>query len=603
MQANIQTQKSDADPSEDPGVAAPSQNSGGDVPTPRPDSGTRAGALAGADAIPKNSRPAQRMKMQAPKPDFKKKKLNFIQIGLGTNCTFVHNLAGDESDYNNALAFFFEPSTEKELEHVLGISVEPVARLVENIRPIASRMPGVQLVQAAMGECDQSGAEMKGLSEELRESIVKQAPPNKQHQLIRDLEYLRNMSCLDSVHPFFPRCLNQIESDYGIKFDIECIETVDVWSWEKLVMEYNFVGCEVMLLDAEGCDTKILRSLISFCHDHPDHWPDMIQFETMGHCDSIEGFGAEKATLDSLEREGYTHVAVSDHNSYVMRTSLLEKERRFQDWIYKWRCQTCYTKWCLPYLSNHMGTYCKTCFDELVANGECFSLKILGGFQPDDLNDFITAWNIDRCAAWKLRQQPVEVQRHIASLDFARAHNVSAVVVSLCSEDCSSGDGKEHGEYDQRIWDGSGGWAEQEGWTERGWTEQHWTKNGWHRDEDAMTWQSRGKTKYHSITLSRTWRQSVTAAKQSSEIEKIDNSVTAAKQSRATGSRGVIKEPLPAGFVQKIDTSVTAAKQSRAAGSRGVISEGQNRLETKDRQDRLETGDRRTERQDLLHDA
>ena len=106
---------------------------------------------------------------QASKLDFKKNKLNFIQIGLGTNCTFVHNLAGDKSDYNNALAFFFEPSTEKRLEHVLGISVEPVARLVENIWPIASKMPGVQLVQAAMGECDQSGAEMKGLSEEVRE--------------------------------------------------------------------------------------------------------------------------------------------------------------------------------------------------------------------------------------------------------------------------------------------------------------------------------------------------------------------------------------------------------------------------------------------------
>ena len=376
---------------------------------------------------------------QASKLDFKKKKLNFIQIGLGTNCTFVHNLAGDKSDYNNALAFFFEPSTEKRLEHVLGISVEPVARLVENIWPIASKMPGVQLVQAAMGECDQSGAEMKGLSEEVRELSVKQVHPDKRHQLTRDLEYLQNMSCLNSVHPFFPRCLNQIESDYGIKCDIECIETVDVWSWEKLVIEYNFVGCEVMLLDAEGCDTKILRSLISFCHDHPNHWPDMIQFETMGHCDSIEGDGAEKATFDSLQREGYTHVALSDHNSYVVRTSLLEKKGRLQNWIYEWHCQTCYTKWRLPYLSNHMGTYCKTCFDELVANGECFSLKISGGLQPDDLE------------------------------------------LSL------------HGEDDQRVWDGSGGWADKESWTERG-----WTKNGW---------QSRGKTKYYSTTRSRTSRQ------------------------------------------------------------------------------------------------
>ena len=140
------------------------------------------------------------------------------------------------------------------------------------------------------------------------------------------LEYLQNMSCLGRVHPDCPWYIQAIEKHYGITLGIECIQIVDVWSWQKLVTEYNFRGCEVMLLDAEGCDTKILRSLISFCHDHPDHWPDMIQFETMGHCDSIEGDGAEKATLDSLQREGYTHVALSDHNSYVVRTSLLEKK-------------------------------------------------------------------------------------------------------------------------------------------------------------------------------------------------------------------------------------------------------------------------------------
>ena len=49
--------------------------------------------------------------------------------------------------------------------------------------------------------------------------------------------------------------------------------------------------------------------------------------------------------------------------------------------------------------------------------------------------------------------------------------------------------------------------------------------------------------------------------------KKIDNSVTAAKQSRATGSRGVIEEPLPAGFVQKMHISQNHNATMRQSGS------------------------------------
>ena len=140
------------------------------------------------------------------------------------------------------------------------------------------------------------------------------------------------------------------------------------------------------------------------------------------------------------------------------------------------------------------------------------------------------------------------------------------------------------------------------------WKEHIAKKHEDHSYHAAMEEYERIKAMMMNLTKMGFLREAAESDKQRHKLhklcnKKIDNSVTAAKQSRATGSRGVIQEPLPAGFVQKIDTSVTAAKQSRAAGSRGVISEGQVRLETKDRQDRLKTGDRRTERQDLLHDA
>lgn len=324
--------------------------------------------------------------------DFGGKKLNFIQIGLGTNCTFIHNLAGTQKDYNKSIGWYFSPSSEHEPERVLGIAVEPVASLVDAIRPVASRLPGVQLLQAAMGEHDEMGAEMKGLSDQTRDDLVSQVPPSKRQKLTEDLEYLRNMSCLGYVHPLVPMCKKSIEHNYDVKLEIGCNQKVDVWSWGKLAETFNFVGCEVVLVDAEGCDTKILRSLISYCHQHPGHWPDMIQFETMGHCDRQEGVGTEKAVLDAFEREGFTLVAISDHNSHVMRSSALDKERRLQKWVYKWYCYMCYGQWRMPYLSNKKGIFCQDCFDELVALGMTKPLKIRGCTELDYLSTCSPDW-------------------------------------------------------------------------------------------------------------------------------------------------------------------------------------------------------------------
>ena len=70
----------------------------------------------------------------------------------------------------------------------------------------------------------------------------------------------------------------------------------------------KFYGCEVLLIVTEGHDTQILRSLIQYCRSHPGEWPQLIQFETMGLCDHLEGRGTEWATVKALEAEGYTLV-------------------------------------------------------------------------------------------------------------------------------------------------------------------------------------------------------------------------------------------------------------------------------------------------------
>merc|ERR1712048_1150337 len=98
---------------------------------------------------------------------------------------------------------------------------------------------------------------------------------------------------------------------------------VDIWTWAKLATTFNFAGCELLVIDTEGYDTKILRSMIAHCREHTNDWPDVIQFETMGHCDRHEGLGSEKQIIRLLEDEGYTLVAMSDLNSHLVRKAAL----------------------------------------------------------------------------------------------------------------------------------------------------------------------------------------------------------------------------------------------------------------------------------------
>ena len=105
-------------------------------------------------------------------------------------------------------------------------------------------------------------------------------------------------------------------------------------------------------------------SMIEYCQQTPSAWPDLIQFETMGHCDKKEGEGTERRLIETLEKEGYLLVNSGHHNSHLVLRSALDTEQRLQDWVSAWRCTSCWKPWCLPFTSNHEGCYCKPCLEE-----------------------------------------------------------------------------------------------------------------------------------------------------------------------------------------------------------------------------------------------
>ena len=140
-------------------------------------------------------------------------------------------------------------------------------------------------------------------------------------------------------------CCKQVRHGYNVVLSTIHRED-DIWSSETLASTLNFLGCEVLLIDAEGHDAQRLRSIIRHCKKCPDAWPGMIQFETQGHCDTLEGRGTEWGIIRSLQRKGYLLVAYSKYDTYLVHRRRLGRDARLRRWILTW-------------FRNHCGKHCQ----------------------------------------------------------------------------------------------------------------------------------------------------------------------------------------------------------------------------------------------------
>ena len=136
----------------------------------------------------------------------------------------------------------------------------------------------------------------------------------------------------------------------------------------RLVQELNFKGCEVLIVDTEGYDARILRSMISHCSlceraGAGDAWPYVIQFETQGHCDKLDGGDAEWDIITALEKVGYTLVHYSYYNTHLARTNELSYNGRVMYWAGSLVCSCCWKRHCYPYVTSvgDRKIYCRDC--------------------------------------------------------------------------------------------------------------------------------------------------------------------------------------------------------------------------------------------------
>ncbi len=119
-----------------------------------------------------------------------------------------------------------------------------------------------------------------------------------------------------------------------------------------------------MLLDTEGFDAQILRALIEHCRRDSEAWPLVVQFETMGHCDKLEGWCSEWAVIGCLEAAGYVLLHYSCSNTHLVWRKALQTEDRLWEWCQGWRCQLCYSRSVFPYVTDNTGTYCRRCCED-----------------------------------------------------------------------------------------------------------------------------------------------------------------------------------------------------------------------------------------------
>ena len=291
--------------------------------------------------------------------DFIGQRVHFVQIGLGTNSTCIQNLC-DDAGWTHNIAWLLKATTADPTDpsQTRGISVEPMEKHVEALRPYVQNSQNLSLIRAAIGAEDSLEAAVFGIDRDTVDSLLAQVPEWQHEDFRHALEYILNMSRMDSMHYALHDYLTHIWETFRVHINIQQFP-VSIWSWKTLVKTCNFAGCEVLIIDTEGYDAKILRSMLTYCRNTGE-WPSVIQFETMGHCDDVDGHGTEWAVIGELESAGYIVLGYSWLDTHLVHREA-PHSTQLQDWLETWQCEKCGTTKAFPYIRSESGTFCSRC--------------------------------------------------------------------------------------------------------------------------------------------------------------------------------------------------------------------------------------------------
>eukprot|EP00418_Pyrodinium_bahamense_P097182 CAMPEP_0179031348 /NCGR_PEP_ID=MMETSP0796-20121207/11024_1 /TAXON_ID=73915 /ORGANISM="Pyrodinium bahamense, Strain pbaha01" /LENGTH=518 /DNA_ID=CAMNT_0020727537 /DNA_START=139 /DNA_END=1693 /DNA_ORIENTATION=- len=281
-----------------------------------------------------------------------------LQIGLGTFGTFFQNLTVPSEVYPG-VSWLLEAASNRS-RSLQAVGVEPVPEHAERCEAA-----GATLVEAAVGRQDQN-VEVHAITPECYKKYTEMVRPTELQSFEDLVLFLRNMSCVGQAHPEFGRFSAEL-AKFGVKVEAQPIRARAV-TYGGLARMLHFNGVEVLLIDAEGYDCKILQSMIDHCTQQGNEkaWPDIIQFETMGHSNWMgdsSSSDAEAEMCRCLEGHGY-HVACHGTDTQLVRGTALAAEVRLQRWVETFRCDRCRVRGQdgMPFtFCSGMGALCRGC--------------------------------------------------------------------------------------------------------------------------------------------------------------------------------------------------------------------------------------------------
>ena len=154
--------------------------------------------------------------------------------------------------------------------------------------------------------------------------------------------YLENMASIGVPTPDLASTVDRVceiaECDSTIVLEKRLVA---VYTFEQMLRVHKASGCEVLVVDAEGHDCSILRSMIAACRWGGVPWPYAIRFETRGHADSREGAGAEDGMVRRLQWHSYLLLAVNGDTTLVHSHSL-RRLWHLREWADRHFTLTCY---------------------------------------------------------------------------------------------------------------------------------------------------------------------------------------------------------------------------------------------------------------------
>ena len=223
---------------------------------------------------------------------FQGQRLHVLQVGLGTFDTFLKNVCEGKETFP-LLTWLLEAVSDPS-KSLRGVGVEPMPEHVGSLKPFLQHMPNTTLVQAAMSRCEQS-VDVYGLPNDAYNECLDKVCVSQRENFAEEAEFIRNMSCVGQEHPNLWWSSSGIKDRYGVDIKVTPTKAVAI-TYGKLASLLHFTGTEVLVIDTEGYDCQILESGIAHCQKASNScaWPDVISFETLGHCDKIEGPSTEE---------------------------------------------------------------------------------------------------------------------------------------------------------------------------------------------------------------------------------------------------------------------------------------------------------------------